>query len=517
MSLKSNNAPGALSSCRALNWKTVFAALVLFEFATLLVALLIPQRAADLHAAYGQLLIAALAGVYFTAAGLPRKAELRIFLLWMVWLLLSRWLSRDFYLFIDRPALIASLRAFLFLAVGTVLDARQRQRFLRALTIVYAGFFVLAAAAGLFVVLTGTFLHIPPENTWITLFPSNHFGLKMRALNLFSVHRLSTAPRLFLAWCLLLLQIPRVRKKLWVLPLCLGMLILHLDISLCYSRSVQICFSVACAMLALLVVYRRLRLDGVKRLLVLALVPLVCLPLAYKSFDLCTGVVAKLRAGIVPRYEQFYRSSGRQFDPEGLFGLEADVPDETETEDPQAQAAASGAASSQTRSDETPEDAFTDQRRLAGNVTLTGRTDIWKSIIPSVREKPSILFYGQPSKEIMPLANKYIPSREYKAYMHNLIAQTFMLTGLPGTLLVLAWCVLLLIKLVRAFFRRAQDVPITYAILTIPLACVFLYDMVEVIVFTNFDVCGYVFLLLAGLFLAEYEELSPRGAKKAED
>ena len=514
MTIQTQDAPRSLPLRRSFSWQTVFAALVLFEFSTLLVALLIPQRAADLHAAYGQLLIAALAGFYFAAAGLPRKAELRIFLLWMVWLLLSRWLSRDFYLFIDRPILLNNLLSFLLLAAGTVLDAKQRQRFLRALTIVYAGFFVLAAAAALFVVLTGTYLHIPPENIWITLFPRGYYGMKMRTLNLFSVHRLTTAPRLFLAWCLLLVQILRVRRKLWVVPLGLGMLILHLAVSLCFSRSVQISFSVACALAALLAVYRRPGLSGAKRLLLLVLVPLLCLPLAYKSFDLCTGVVAKLRAGIVPRYEQFYRSSGRQFDPEGLFGLEADVPDETETEDPQAQAAASGAASSQTRSDETPEDAFTDQRRLAGNVTLTGRTDIWKSIIPSVREKPSILFYGQPSKEIMPLANKYIPSTEYKAYMHNLFAQAFMLTGLPGTLLVLAWCVLLLIKLVRAFFRRAQDVPITYAILTIPLACVFLYDMVEVVIFTNFDVSGYVFLLLAGLFLAEYEELSPRGANK---
>ena len=508
MSLKSNNAPGALSSCRALNWKTVFAALVLFEFATLLVALLIPQRAADLHAAYGQLLIAALAGVYFTAAGLPRKAELRIFLLWLLWLLLSRWLNRDFYLFLDRSALIASLRAFLFLAVGTVLDARQRQRFLRALTIVYAGFFVLAAAAGLFVVLTGTYLHIPPENIWITVLPSNFIGLKMRALNLLSTHRLTVASRLFLAWCLLLLQILRVERKRWALPLGLGMLILHLAISLCFSRTTQICFSVACAMLGLLIVHRRSgRTSGAKRLLLLALVPLLCLPLAYKSFDLCASVVAALRAEIVPRYEQVYRSSGRQFDPEGFFGLEADVSAY------EAEEAGSAAVSDDTAVEET----FTEQRKLAGNVTLTGRTDIWKSIIPCVREKPSILLYGQPSKEIMPLANKYIQSAAYKPHMHNMLAQCFMLTGLPGFLLVLGWCVLLLIKLVRVFFRPAESAPIAVVFLTIPLSCILLYNMTEVSIFAAYDVSGYVFFLLAGIFLAEYEELFPRGAKKAED
>lgn len=521
MTIQTQDAPRSLPLRRSFSWQTVFAALVLFEFSTLLVALLIPQRAADLHAAYGQLLIAALAGFYFAAAGLPRKAELRIFLLWMVWLLLSRWLSRDFYLFLDRPILLNNLLSFLLLAAGTVLDAKQRQRFLLALTVVYAGFFVLAGAAALFVVLTGTFLHIPPENTWITLFPSGYYGMKMRTLNLFSVHRLTTAPRLFLAWCLLLVQILRVRRKLWVVPLGLGMLILHLAVSLCFSRSVQISFSVACALAALLAVYRRPGLSGAKRLLLLVLVPLLCLPLAYKSFDLCSVVVTKLRAEILPRYELLYRNSGRTFDPDGYFGLEADVPDETEAETDTADGkdaeVSTAAAASEPQKNTDEEDLFTDPRRLAGNVTLTGRTGIWMSIIPSVREKPSILFYGQPNKAIMPLANKYIPSTEYKAHMHNLFAQAFMLTGLPGVLLVFGWCVLLLVKMLRAFFRRAEAAPLSCVLLTIPLSCVLLYNMVEVIVFTKFDVCGYVFLLLAGLFLAEYEELSPRGAKKAED
>ena len=84
MTIQTQDAPRSLPLRRSFSWQTVFAALVLFEFSTLLVALLIPQRAADLHAAYGQLLIAALAGFYFAAAGLPRKAELRIFLLWLI-------------------------------------------------------------------------------------------------------------------------------------------------------------------------------------------------------------------------------------------------------------------------------------------------------------------------------------------------------------------------------------------------------------------------------------------------
>ncbi len=489
--------------------RKIFSVLVFLEFASLLIALLIPQRAEDLHNAYGQLLIAALAGFYLAETELPRGREQRVFLAFLLWLLISRWLNRDFYLFLDRPLLIDNLLALLLLAAGALPDARQRQRLLTALTVVYAGFFVLAAALALFVVLTGTYLHIPPENIWITLLPRNRMSNGVRAINVLSTHRLTTAPRLYMAWCLLLHQLLRRRKKLWAVPLCLGMLILHLTIALCYSRNVRICFSVSCAMLALLAAYRRLRPSlGPKRLIALVLLPLLCLPLAYKSFDLCTAVLGKLRSELCPRYELAYRASDRHLDPE-YFGLEttsdAQTPSPAEKEDsgqPGREPDGSAAA------DEN--DLFTDARSLAGNKTLTGRTKIWKSILPCIREKPSILLYGQPSKEIMPLANKYIPSKEYKAHMHNMFAQCLMLTGLPGVLLLAAWCVLLAVKMIRFFFCRSESVPFASAFLTIPLTGMLLFNMAEVLITTNYDVASDLFFLLAGIFLAEYDERFPR-------
>lgn len=505
-----SSGPSLTAPRRGDRWQTVFAVLIFLEFSSLLLALLIPQRAADLHSAYGQLLIAALAGALFAHAGLPRQRELRVYLAFLLWLLISRWLNRDFYLFLDRPLLLDNLLAFLLLASCLQLDKVRRQRLLLAVTIVYAGFFVLFSAIGLFIALTGTYLHIPPENVWITLLPSNFLGIKTRVINLLSTHRLTMASFLYLAWSLLVYQMLRLRKKGWLLPLALGLLILHLTLTLCYSRTVQICFSLSCAMLALLFLYRR-KMRGVKRVLVLVLIPLLCLPVVYKSFDVFGNLLGVLRAEIAPRFEESYR--GRSpLDP-NLFGLETAQGEASAQEEPAAEAvpapeavtsAFKTAASLASSGDSTQQDIFQEHRTLSGNVTLTGRTAIWRSAILSVRAKPSILFYGQPEKQIMPLANQFIHS-DHKTHMHNSLVQCFMLTGLPGLLLAAAWYVLLLIKLIRTFFS-GSDTPFATAFLTIPLSGIMLYSMLETIMFSSVGLAGFTFFLIAGFFLAEESE-----------
>ena len=106
----------------------------------------------------------------------------------------------------------------------------------------------------------------------------------------------------------------------------------------------------------------------------------------------------------------------------------------------------------------------------------------------------------------MPLANKYIHA-DYKTHMHNSLIHCFMLTGLPGLLLAAAWYVLLLIRLIRAFFS-GPDTPLTTAFLTIPLSGILLYSMLETIMFSSVGLAGFTFLFLAGFFLAEDEACS---------
>ena len=476
--------PSLDPSRRGDRWQTVFSVLVFLEFTSLLVALLIPQRAADLHNTYGQFLIAMLAGALFSRTGLPRERELRIYLAFLLWLLISRWLNRDFYLFADHSLFPNHLLVYLLLAVCLQLNSEQRQRLLLAVTVVFAGFFVLFSILSLFVALTGTYIRIPPENVWIRLLPSTTF----RPLDPLATHRLLMAALLYLAWSLLVYQMLRIRKKVWLLPLALGLLILHMTLTLCYSRTIQICFSLSCAMLMFLFLYRR-KIRGVKRVLVLVLIPLLCVPVVYKSFDVFGSLLGVLRSEIAPRFEESYQSRS-PLDPK-LFGLESTL--EKAVAEPAAKPAAEPA---------TGADVFQDSRSISSNATLSGRTDIWLSTIPSVREQPSILLYGQPEKQIMLLPNKYFHRPQFETHMHNSLLQCFMLSGLPGLLLAFIWYVLLLIRLVRTFFS-GPGTPFATAFLTIPLSGILLYSMMEAIMFSNVALAGYTFFLLVGFFIAE--------------
>ena len=106
-------------------------------------------------------------------------------------------------------------------------------------------------------------------------------------------------------------------------------------------------------------------------------------------------------------------------------------------------------------------------------------------------------------------------------HMHNLWLQVLMLTGLPGLLLVLAFCVLLIWRMLRLFFSQDPGTDIAVKILTFPLTGVMIYGMFETILFTqcaddraNTDFRELFFFLLAGIVLAYSYELAPRNRRK---
>ena len=477
------------------SWQLGYAGGVLLLFCFQLLALLVPLRVHDLHSFYGLLVLGALSGVYLSRRFFSDGREMCVVLLWAVWCLLSRWLNRDFYLMIDSGMIANALLTVLFLSLGLQLDAVWRERFLRALTVVYAGFFLLAALAAIFVALTDTYLHIPPENIWITVLQEN----SLTTINLLSTVRLMTAERLYIAWALLLLQCFRARRAFARILLLLSMLILHFGISFCYSRTVQICFSLSCGMLAFLLCWRRLQARrGFSRLGVAILLLFVFAFAAFKSFPLFNRFTSELHSIIAPRFQQYYTSRNTHPLNTEDFGLI--LPQESITDAvSEAAPSSTGAAAAGSH--------FIDQRKIVGNFTLSERTYIWKSIVPRLRECPSILLRGQSSKQMMVYQNKYINTLEYKTHMHNMYLQTLMLLGLPGLLAVLVWTVLLVRKMLRCFFGRRESVPLRAALYSIPLAAVFVFNLLEINIFAGLDISGLVFFLLAGLFLAEVREL----------
>ena len=89
------------------------------------------------------------------------------------------------------------------------------------------------------------------------------------------------------------------------------------------------------------------------------------------------------------------------------------------------------------------------------------------------------------------------------------------------SLLVVAFCVLLLWRMLRLFFSQDQRIGIAVKILTFPLAGSFIYGMFETMLFTqcaddraNTDFRELFFFLLAGIVLAYSYELAPKKDRK---
>ncbi len=93
--------------------------------------------------------------------------------------------------------------------------------------------------------------------------------------------------------------------------------------------------------------------------------------------------------------------------------------------------------------------------------------------------------------------------------MHNFLFQTILQTGLPGFLLVLAWTLLIVVRMIRVFFSRGESVPLSVAFLTIPMTGMFLFCSMEYELFPAWDTSTQAFLLLTGVFLGMYREYFP--------
>ncbi len=100
--------------------------------------------------------------------------------------------------------------------------------------------------------------------------------------------------------------------------------------------------------------------------------------------------------------------------------------------------------------------------------------------------------------------------------MHNYLLQVLMLTGLIGFLLVLAFSVLLVVRMLCLFFTQNPAATTAIKSLTLPVSGILVYGMLETVIFTASaddraltDFRELFFFLLAGVVLAYSYELAP--------
>ncbi len=423
---------------------------------------------------------------YYYFRRLNGGPELRLMTFYALWFYITRVLNGDLWLREELGLVREMAVCAVILPVGLLLNGDGRRSFLNWVSALIGGFYSVLGVLGLYASFTKHYLYNPVTGTSVAGLVPNSFPGQIGIIDL-NVNISSLL--FFLMFFLMLFQFFACRNKLWRIPIVLAAAVDYLLLVFAYSRNIMITFSLCLAMALVLIARTYLPVKGRARQAAQVLVILaLAAPLCYKSFDLTRQIYVRI--------EQ--RLPAEESAPEAAPAPSpADAPAETaDPEQPEAVPAAN-----------------VDTRDLGESLsTLSGRTDIFRGELITIQQEPIRLLRGSLYDHVMDIVNQNI--RWPHLHLHNFLLQTLGLTGLVGFALVLAFCVLLVLRMVRVFFSPDPRLSLPERLLTVPVSGTLLYGMLEIPAFGQVDVRSYLFFALTGIFLGvSYELFPPRHEK----
>ena len=444
-----------------------------------------PLRWNDLYNSYGKILIIAMAAIYFFKCGFKGCIEVKLVVLYTAWLFITRLLNTDLYLQNELDLVISRVLCCVFLAVGLLLEGKEREKLLDVVIAISGLFFFVSALLGLYACVFGVYLYIPPENVVFGI--DNTYMINTYTyIVAWESNRTIAAVWFYLGWCMMAYEFFHCKNKLWRVPICIAWFIFHLTLAFCFCRSLMlaVCVNVGMLLILLGIKYIKAKKLAVK-VLAIVLITVISLPITYKSFEV-------LRTGTAAVYNM----------------LDTDI--ERIADKYMAESFVEGSKDGQS---------FEDPRDLKTSVSnVSNRGEIYTSVIPTLKADPMRMLIGKYSSKIMDIPNLF-QSYPY-FHMHNFLLQVLMLTGIVGFALVLAFTVLMVLRMIRFFFSQHSDARMDIKVLTLPLSGIFIYGMFEIILFTASaderaltDFRELFFFLLAGIFLGYYYQVFPKNRK----
>ena len=446
-----------------------------------------PLRWADLYASYGKTFIIAFAAIYFFRARMDGVLEIRLVIYYTIWVFLTRLFNTDYYLQNDLDLVISRILCCVILPVGLLLEEKERRLMLDIVIGISGAFYFVTALVSLYACIFGVYFYIPPEHVVFGL-DNAAYGNSYVRIVAWETTRTISAVWFYLAGCMMIYEFFRCRNKLWRIPICIALFVFHLAVAFTMTRSVMLAASVNAAMLAILLGMRYLRIENkTLRIVLIAVLAAVSMLLCFKSYEWLRTATGKIYDAMDVQIE---RTSDQFIDPAYL------------NED--------GAN-------------FGDSRDLKESVSNgSARFGVWAAAIPAIRDEPLRLLIGKYNSKVMDGPHRYQVSAENGSFwhMHNYLLQVLMLTGLIGFLLVLAFSVLLVWRMIRLFFSAHPDATLAVKSLTLPVSGILIYGMFEIVIFTASaderaltDFRELCFFLLAGVVLAYSYELAPERKK----
>lgn len=455
-------------------WPRWHSVLVFLVFCFFMVCPAAPERWADLYSFYGKTLVVAVISLAFFVKRFGFTIEVKLAGIYAVWLLITRMLNSDMYMVRESDLVLTKFLCAAVLATGLVINREQRRRFMNWFCFAVGLFYFCSGALAILADLLDTQFFLPPENVLFGLDGPWH----IHYINPFNTNRTISSLWFYIALCMMVYQFFACRHKLWRLPIAFAIVLFYVAIALCFSRTVKIITSGSVAMLAILLAFRYLPFNRLwQKFLTVLLCAVLLIPISFKSFDVVANIMSDISGILISETEQ--ADSGG----EAVSGVD-----------------------------------FSDDRDLKEDISnLSERTQIFASFIPTLRTDPKRILIGSFSDKLMNIPNSFIDFPVPFTHMHNFLLQVFMLTGLPGFLLVVCFCILLVLRMIHLFFTRDQRVSLAEKTLTIPLAGILLYGMFEIVIFTSCsdtraptDMRELSFFIIAGMVLGCSHDILPK-------
>ena len=399
--------------------------------------------------------------------------ELWLLAAYCAWMLITRVINRDFTLF---ASLYFSALCVGIFAAGAYLTGEQRRKLLDCFCAILGGYLFVLSVLGLLVWFGGE-----DAFPWLASFINVNPLYAVQDIAFFqTVHNMS-ASWFAVAFFLLAYEWTACENHLWRIPIAINMALMLVMISLLHCRSIQVATSVGVGMLAVLAVLPRLRGKSIPiQAAVIVFAAVLGLLLCFKGTGVCADVCAKglkVSQNDLRDYEQIHAQA---------------LKDAKETELPE-------------QGRETPEapsvPASSDTRNfLHDALTLTERTNIWQASLRLVRDDRKVALFGQAEENMMDAVNARGDYVEVKQHTHNMVVQALVLTGIPGALLLAAFAVLQLVRMVRFYFAPPETAETADKVLVVFLAVMLLYGMAEVLLSRLVGFASLSFLLVSGIF-----------------
>lgn len=413
----------------------------------------------------------------------------------LTWIIVTRVLCGDPTLvesveYVRVAALCAALLCF-----SMTLEKRERRRMLGALAAIICVYYFMIAVLTLAVAVTRENMQLP-LGIGITIKEEAGFSF----VTVVGRHRNTASMWSVIGLCLAAYLFSLTKSKLPRVICVIASLVFYAAVSISRSRLSMLALSVAVSMFVMLPVLKKL--SGKKtavRIAAALLTALIVIPLSYKSYDAVAAVISRANVLVQSQDQsQYEASTGAEVNE---IGTEA----KPQTEE-NAQLA---------ENDDAQNDMFKETRDADNAKNLGGRVRLWKSVYGTLYFERDRLLRGSLTNDYMYTVNMlsgFPDPADGELNTHNYLVEVLMLTGILGFLLLLAFTLILVIRMVRVFFCDGADMP--GKLMVVLLTTTLVKNMGEAMLMRSDDVTNYVFFLAAGAFLAFSYELFPEKSRK---